>query len=145
MSLIADALRKTGSSPSSLTPVRPPSPKPPWIYGFLLIVCAGVGIAFLGRTPKPAPQTASRPASMNPNKAAPALSSSPMGLNILRTAESQWRLNGTVRGGGGRALALINNQVVEEGGSIQGVKVVRVGQNQVDLESNGQAKTLKLK
>lgn len=69
----------------------------------------------------------------------------PVGLNLLRAAENKWHLNGIIKGGEGRSLALINGQVVEEGDSIQGARVVRVAQGDVDLEQEGQVKNLKLR
>jgi hypothetical protein len=66
-------------------------------------------------------------------------------MNLFRTADVQWRLNGIVRGGDGEALALINDQVVAEGGSVQGARLVRVAQDQVEMETEGKTFSLKLR
>ncbi|MBI3317712.1 MAG: hypothetical protein HYZ90_01000 [Candidatus Omnitrophica bacterium] len=142
MSLIADALRKAGGSPATppLPGMHNPPPRSRWIYAVALIGLAVLAFRAWGNTPSrtldvaPAasPERTARLHQANPQ---------PLGLSLLRTAENQWRLNGTVRGGQGKALALIDDQVVEEGGSFRGAKVVRVSQN----ESDGEVTTLKIR
>ncbi|MBI3615952.1 MAG: hypothetical protein HY211_05480 [Candidatus Omnitrophica bacterium] len=140
MSLIADALRKANIS----FPVSSPSPRPPKpVWTYLLAGLFGLGLILLAhsliRFPALPPASASSQTSAAPS------AFQPIGLNLLRAAESQWRLNGIVRGGDGKPLALINGQVVAEGQPIQGAKVVRVASNEVDLETDGKIKTLKLR
>ena len=143
MSLIADALRKAGEpKPATL---ESPTPKSRWPYSLLALGIAGILVVFAVNHSRPSPE---RTAASRESTTEPALSSQAKntGLNLLRLAEGQWRLNGTVRGGNGESLALINGQVVEEGASIQGAKVVRVAQDQVDIEDgSGAVKTLKLR
>lgn len=144
MSLIADALRKAGVS-SPLTPPPAPGqpPKARWIYAAFGIGCVGLALTLWARLPRRSPSVEFSVA-RETSTPAPA-SSQPIGLNLLRGAESQWRLNGIVKGGEGRSLALINGQVVEEGDPIRGARLIRVSQDQVDLEEEGELKTLQLR
>ncbi len=142
MSLIADALRKA-DAPVTAAPPSSPAPKKSWSYwgigALALLVVLGVRIAL---------RPSGRPSSNPPGSAAvPRVESpAPVGLNLLRSAEGQWRLNGIVQGGSGKSLALINGQVVEEGGSVSGAQVTRVASDQVELETeNGQSRTLKFR
>ena len=139
MSLIADALRKAESA-------SPDSPQPPpqgslWAYRALLLGCAAVVLAGLGvvakrRTP---------PARVSPAaRAVAAAQQRPAGLQLLRTAQRDLNLNGIVRGGSGRPLALINDEIVEEGGRVRGAKLVRIDPDTVQMEENGKVRTLKL-
>ncbi len=139
MSIIADALRKAETSPADSP--SPPSPKSFWAYRMLLLVCVGLVLAGLGwvtqrseNRPAPATQIRSEP---SPQKSA--------GLKLLRSAQGELALNGIVQGGRGKSLALINNQVVEEGDQIRGKRVVRVESDAVQLqEDSGRIRTLKL-
>ncbi|MBI3322796.1 MAG: hypothetical protein HYZ94_03850 [Candidatus Omnitrophica bacterium] len=139
MSLIADALRKADStSPSGPTP---PSPSSLWVYRALLlgsVVVIGAGAAAVAK--RRAPAAAARPAAA----AVAASRPRPAGIQLLRTAQRDMDLNGIVRGGPGRPLALINGEVVEEGGRVRGAQLVRIGDDSVQLEENGQLRTLKL-
>ena len=139
MSLIADALRKAGSNPS-----RRPSPTPRWAYGLLFL--GFVALTFILST-NPQQQK------IQPNKKTPgghakkqrtAVSSAsdlkqqqPGGINLLRAADTQWRLNGIVRGGSGKPVALIDNSLVEAGDTFRGALVVKVTEDQVELETGG--------
>ena len=142
MSLIADALRKT--NPVSPQTPAPSSPrKPGWLGGLVLLGTAGIAASLISHSKHSLPPANSRTPSA-PSKAVSTPRSN--GLNLLRMAEGQWRLNGVIQGGKGESLALINGQVVEEGATIQGAKVVRVAQDQVDIdEGDGQIKTLKIR
>ncbi len=143
MSLIADALRKAGPN-TPLSPAPPP-PKSPWGTRALLIACSGLALLLWARLPiqqKPSPGPTST-SSLKTTPKPTLIASHPMGFNLLRSAQSQWRLNGIVQGDG-QAIALINGKVVEKGESIQGAKLVRIAQDEVDLETDGQIKTLKL-
>ncbi len=141
MSLIADALRKAGSPSPAPTP--PPSGR--WVYTLFLIGCGGLALVFLPHhlpvkpsTPTSLPQKIQKPS-------APAAVPQRTGLNLLRVAESQWRLTGIVQGGDGKPIALVNNRVVEAGDSLGDAHVVRVTENQVEIETEGRIKTLKLR
>ena len=139
MSLIADALRKAESASPASPP--PPSPSSLWVYRALLLGCVvvtltGVGVVAKRRT---------LPATGRENvPAAAAAQQKPAGIQLLRTAQRDLDLNGIVRGGMGKPLALINNEVVEEGGRVRGAKLVRIGSNTVELEENGRTRTLTL-
>ena len=139
MSLIADALQKANISSPDSPPPSPRSPRPTWIYwtaglfGLTLILWVRSSSQFSSSS-----VTASTPTTA-------AASSQPTGLNLLRIAEGQWRLSGIVQGGNGKPLALLNGHVVEEGQPIQGSKVVRVASNEVDVETDGKIRTLKLR
>lgn len=142
MSLIADALRKAEStSPGSPTP---PSPNSLWIYRALLLGCVAVVLAGLGAVTQrkarqdPAQKTAAAAAAPAP------VAQKSSGLNLLRTAQGGLNLNGIVRGGDGKSLALINGEVVEEGGSVRGARLVRVDESAVELEQDGRTRTLRL-
>ena len=142
MSLIADALRIAESaSPAGPTP---PSPNSLWIYRALLLGCVAVVLAGLGSVAKRrTPASAQKPAAVTAAASAPAAQKS-SGLNLLRTAQGGLNLSGTVRGGNGKPLALINNELVEEGGSVRGARLVRVDENAVELEQDGRTRTLTL-
>ncbi len=139
MSLIADALRKAESASPASPP--PPSPSSLWVYRALLLGCvavilAGVGVVAKRRALPPTGRERASAAAPAPQK--------PAGLQLLRTAQRDLDLNGIVRGGEGKPLALINNEVVEEGGRIRGAKLVRIGSETVELEENGRVRTLTL-
>ena len=143
MSLIADALKKADTSPAALPPSPKASPRG-WIYlgigACAFLVTMGIRSAL--HPADSSPPRRSRPAVTAANLETPA----PRGLNLLRAAEGQWRLNGIVKGGPGKPLALINGQVVEEGGTIQGAQLVRVASDEVELSTEtGQTRTLKLR
>lgn len=147
MSLIAEALRKstTASGGPSATP---PAPRSLWIYRGLLIASVSVILVVLsnGRSqqleltrspsqdPAPSPPP---PALVHPDQTS-------AGRNLLRIAHRQWSLNGIVRGGGGKPLALINNELVAEGETFQGAQVVQVAPNRVDLLVENHLRTLTL-
>ncbi len=96
------------------------------------------------------PQTASRfpspkSSSLPESGQAAAAAGTTIGMEMLRAVEtSQWRLNGIIRGGVGKPLALVNNELVQEGDSFHGARVARVSDNQVVLDTNGQTQTLQL-
>ena len=54
-------------------------------------------------------------------------------------------LQGILREKGGRSLALIGERALEEGETVGGAKLIRIGQNEVDLEKEGKTVTLKPK
>ena len=145
MSLIAEALRKAGQTPELSLP-NPPPPRNNfrWMYGALLIGCAA-GVLALSLRWAPPGKVGSLAAKAQ-EKTSSILQRPTSGMSLLRIAESQWRLNGIVAGGPGKPLALINNKLVEEGGSVGNARVIRVAKDEVDLEeSGGQVKTLKLR
>ncbi len=140
MSLIADALQKAKSSPSAPAPSPARSPRPVWIY--LTVGFSGLVLILVTRSLIHPPPSSGPPSAANHP---PASASAPLGLNLLRAADSHWQLNGVVRGGEGRSLALINGDLVEEGGTVHGAKVIRVASDEVDLETDGKIQTLKLR
>ena len=131
MSIIADALRKVEGRSGPAT--GPGAPRPVWPYRLLLLGCAAavaVGLARIARGPQqpPLPPTAQQVAAPQP---AP-----------LR---GSWALQGIIRGGPGSSIALINDQVVQEGDPIGGKRVLRIEEASVLLQDEaGQAKTLRL-
>jgi hypothetical protein len=144
MSLISQALQKADHPAPAETP-PPANDKPRWFYGAAALAAVALLVVLIprGSHRNAESKPAGSPAASNP---APAqLAKANLGLNLLRSAESQWRLSGVIAGGEGKSLALINQQVVEEGGTIGRAKVTRVSQNEVDLEEDGQIRTLKLK
>ncbi len=96
------------------------------------------------------PQTASRLPSVKSASApeinpAAVTAGTKIGMEMIRSVEtSQWRLNGIIRGGAGKPLALVNNELVQEGDSFHGARVARVSDDQVVLDTNGQTQTLRL-
>ncbi len=142
MSLIADALKKAEGS--STNPPPPPSPsRPLWLYRAALLGSVGLvlgGLAWVAQRPPVPAKTAPAPAAqMEPR---PAKNS---GMQLLRTARGEMALNGTVRGGNGQSLALINNQIVQPGDQVGGMKVVQVNPDSVQLQDqSGKTKTLTL-
>ena len=153
MSLIADALQKATTSPPASPPSRPP--RSVWVYlivGFCGLALIAATRSLIRASHPSAPTTQRlqvvRPplAAASPPTSRPSTPASPpLGLNLLRAAESQWQLNGIVRGGEGRPLALINGDLVEEGSTVRGAKVIRVASDEVDLETDGKIRTLKLR
>lgn len=150
MSVIMEALRKTGG----LSSVFPPPPDRGfrrivrWICTALAAGCFGLALAALGNIIFHPKRSSSARESVPPATAAtPVVSSQEpaAALNFLRIAEAQWRLNGVLHEGDGKAIALINGQIVEEGSTFQGARVVRVASDRVVLERDGKTKTLDLR
>lgn len=140
MSLIAEALRKAEKSSSESSPGAPRPQGPIWAYRGILLSC--VGIALLGLT-----QLARRPATASREHpaAVSAASGKTSGARLLRSARSNLALSGTIRGGDGKSLALINNEVLQEGDQIHGVRIVQVHPDSVEVQDRGgKTKTLKL-
>lgn len=167
MSLISEALAKA----NNVRPVssRPPSPKRGrWALGILLLAGAGF-LWILGRpfsspeTPKipttapgepetrgspplqaeePTPEDASAPALETESASTTPL---PTALPAVPRVGGRWRLGGILREEGGTPLALVNGEVMEEGGTVQGAKVIRIARDGVDLESDGEIQTLTLR
>lgn len=139
MSLIADALRKAETTSPASPP--PPSPGSLWVYRALLLGCVVIVLAGLGVVAKRRARATALPPTAAP-AAVPVAKRETGGLQLLRTAQRDMRLNGIVRGGPGKSLALINDQVVEEGDQIGGARLVRIDPDAVHLEENGRARTL---
>ncbi len=139
MSLITDALKKANTQ--SLNSPSPRSSRPIWLY--LVVGFSGFAVIVVARSLSRPPGTS--PSTPSPSENLATSPHRPLGLNLLRAAESQWQLNGIVRGGEGKSLALINGQIVEEGQPLQGAKVIRVASDEVDLEADGKIRTLKLR
>lgn len=142
MSLIADALRKI-ETPGASLPSQEPKPPSLWPYRILL----GTGIALvLGLLVAVTQKGSSHPASTTPpappTAFSPVTKVSPSAL--LFNADRQMSLSGIITGSG-KSLAVINNQLVEEGEMIRGMKLVRVMPDQIELEKEGRVTTLKLK
>lgn len=112
-----------------------------------------VGLAFIfvqsrSSSSKPSAPAAKPPSAPPADNPPPEESPPPVpestGVQLIMEAQGQWRLNGIVRGGDGKALALINGRLIEEGGVIEGARVVRVNRDEVELEKDGQRSTLTL-
>lgn len=154
MSLIADALKKadlpSGNNPPA---VAPPPPEPsPWFNGITRgILIVGIGLVLLGvahLTRRPAsPAVALKPAvSAGFAKASAPAPSKASGMQLLQAAQAGLVLNGTILDNGGESLALINNQVLQEGDQIRNMRVVKVNTDSVELQDqDGRTKTLGLK
>ena len=140
MSIIADALQKA-ETPSTASGL-PPSPRSLWAYRVLLLACVGfvlLGLGWITKHPGNHPPAVAQARTKSTSQKS-------TGLKLLRSAEGELSLTGIVHGGDGKSLALVNNQVVEEGDRIRGRRVVRVESNTVQLEdASGRVKTLQLK
>ena len=142
MSLISEALKKSEGSSSNL-PTPPTSPRRLWIYRAAL--GGSIGLVLLGLA-----QLAARPSAPAKGASAPAVRTEPRtaktsGMQLLRTARGEMELNGTLSGGNGKSLALINNQIVQQGDQIGGMRVVQVDPDSVQLQDqNGKTKTLRI-
>lgn len=140
MSLIADALQKKIPAPAPPAPSRTPRSLRP---GRLYVIAGVTGLALIGAARslilQPSVPSRSRPA------ASSASGASPLGLSRLNPADHSWQLTGIIRGGASKPLALINGEVVEEGHAIRGARVIRVASDEVDLETDGKIRTLKLR
>ncbi len=167
MSLISEALAKANSAPPASP--SPPSPKRGrWALGIFLL--AGAGLLWILGRPFSSPETPKIPTTApgepetggsppfkaeepTPEEApAPALETESASTNPLPTAlpavprvGGRWRLDGILREEGGTTLALINGEVMEEGSTIQGAKVIRIARDGVELESDGEIQTLTLR
>lgn len=145
MSVILDALQKVSTSTPPPNVSFPAPRRPSWnkiAAAIAVFVVAGV---VLSRPQKPAERETAHEPTWVPT--APSSSNASLrreGLQLLRNAESQWRLSGIVHGGEGKPLALINGQIVEEGGSLRGAKIARITEHEVELEQEGATKTLRL-
>ena len=140
MSLISDALRKA----ESVSPARSAPPASPR-FPTKAVFAVGVGLLLAGAGWAAAKRSEGKPSFAS--AAAPTKTAArPLeGFRLARQADSSLRLNGILRGNAGKQLALINNQVVPEGGTIQGERIVRVEPDRVDLErEDGTVNTLKL-
>ena len=158
MSLIADALKKAEASPEHGRKDGLAPKSYAWVYLLVLAGCAGLvllGIAQVRRrpeTPIPPPEPAAQeaPAPLPAPEAPiptpqleipvpePSVPAPPM--------EPPIALNGILLSGDGRPLAVINQEVLQPGDRVQGMRVVRVNTDSVELQDkNGGMKTLKLR
>lgn len=150
MSLIAEALKKAGSS--SLP--KSHRPKSSWLLwgGCLTVGIIGVGWLALNFRPKESSRVPEMPAPVLPTavESAPSSEVTPQetkelsGVQLIMEARSQWRLNGIIRSKDGQALALINERLMEEGQTFQGLRLVRIGPDEVEIEEEGKLSTLTL-
>ncbi|MBI1953237.1 MAG: hypothetical protein HYS41_03850 [Candidatus Omnitrophica bacterium] len=144
MSLISQALQKADHPAPAAAP-PPAGGKPRWLYGAASLAALALLVVLIPRGARRGVESKPAMTAAASNPAPTQLAKANLGLNLLRSAESQWRLSGVIAGGQGKSLALINEQVVEEGGTIGRATVTRVTRNEVDLEEDGQTRTLKLK
>ena len=144
MSLISDALKKADASPGNPQAEPPAPPRSLWLYRAALIGSVGIVLAGLALVTRRPPVTAARSANASATAATvPAKSS---GAQLLRMAQGEMGLSGTLLGGAGEPLALIDNQVVQKGDKVRGMQVVQVNPDSVQLEDRGgRIKTLKLR
>ena len=156
MSLIADALRKAAERPrkSAVPPkiktvsLYPKRKTRRWIYGGLALAAIVGGVSLSGQPARRQPASILVPS--EETRAAPAAgqdAAAPQddtGLALLRVAESHWRINGKIDGGDGRPLVLVNGKIVQEGETLNGVKITRIAENSVDLEAGGHTTTLQI-
>jgi len=140
MSVILEALRKTEGLPS----LSPPPPDPGynrivrWICAALAVGCFGLALSGLAKisVPKDSPEVE--------EAVSPVTTAAPAVPDPEPAAETPWRLDGVLHEGGGKAVALINGRLVEEGSTFEGARVVRVGSDRVELEQDGETKSLNL-
>lgn len=160
MSIIYDALKKVEQSHDAATEAKKEgrSARPPFKFKriYLLVICLGVlaGAAVIKfmplqrpaakpaaapsapvTRPTPLPSTLPPPASI-PAQEAPKAPEPPEPGVKLRRLENSLVLNGVFYARDG-AYALINNQIVRTGDIIDGAKVKRIGDNEVELEFEG--------
>ncbi len=138
MSLIADALRKIELPSSGAPPPQPP--RNLWLYRSIMagsIVAVLAALALISKRP-------AIPSTPDTQKTMAVSTPKGLGMNLLRAAQGGLHLDGIVQGGDGKALAIINNQIYEEGSTIRGLRIVRVDSNQVQVEQEGKERILKL-
>ena len=147
MSTIADALKKAETS--SETPNSPPpSPTPLWIYRAALVGCVVVVLLGIAQFTQRSAPVAAAPTGVIPNPSPPAAAAPPKTSvqRFLQLAQGNLVLSGIIQGRDGRSLALINNQVVQEGDQIQGIRVVQVNPKSVEIQDGaGRTRMLQLK
>ncbi|MBI3312232.1 MAG: hypothetical protein HYZ88_01740 [Candidatus Omnitrophica bacterium] len=140
MSLIADALRKI-ETPAASLPEKETKPPSLWPYRLglavsILAVLAGLTWVTQRDSSNKAPmKTARSTASLQPSEMASSV--------LLFKAERQMTLSGIVTGSG-KPMAVINNNLVEEGETVRGMKLVRVLPDQVEMEKEGKRTVLRL-
>lgn len=142
MSLIADALRKAESSPDPEPEPPEPSRKSLWPYRAVLVGLAVMVLVGLGVLKRSTSDTLPPTAGVTAGTASK--TPQPLGIQLLRQAEGNLSLSGIVRGGEGKSLAVINGRVWQEGDTVGATKLVRVEPDWVEVEENGEVRTLKL-
>lgn len=159
MSLVADALKKAEASPEYGRKDGPVPKSYAWVYLLVLAGCASLvllGIAQVRRQPEtpippePAPAVQEAPAPL------PVLDASiptpPLEIPMpepsvpIPPMDPPVALNGILLSGDGRPLAVINQEVLQPGDRVRGMRVVQVNTDSVELQDkNGEMKTLKLR
>ena len=159
MSLIADALKKAEASPGYGRKNGPAPKSYAWVYLLVLAGCAGLVLLGIARVrcqpetpilpPVPEVQETSVPPPPVPEAPVPApqleISAPEPSVPAPPTAPLL-ALNGILLSGDGRPLAMINQEVLQPGDRVQGMRVVRVNIDSVELQNeNGETKAIKLR
>ena len=150
MSIINEALKKTQSSISNLqgkpsspgnfgSPGNPPSSGRALLIVIVLIV--GGIIFYVALSPKPVKSTARRisppPASVQEVAVTPKPTTEP-----APTPKPELTLYGIISSADGKT-ALINSEILKEGDTILGKKILKIYDNRVELDDSGKVMTLK--
>ena len=146
MSLIVDALRKAESKATLAQPNRAGS-RSLWIYRLLFLGSIGLVVLSSGllirqlklRSPIPSQRTLPVKDAVTANPAPPSVLS-----NALFPAKHPLRLTGVLLSADGERLAIINRQVLGEGETVQGTKLVRINEDSVELDQQGEHSVVRL-
>lgn len=131
MSLIAEALKKAGHSQRPGHRVQKALPAALW--GWSVAVAVILGLAWILSRPDLAQEPLPLPPSV-PEVAPADEAKRPPAVELIMEAQNQWRLNGIIRSSDGKALALINGHLMEEGGTFKGMRLVRIRHEEVEIE-----------
>ena len=127
MSLITEALRKVESGTPTIQP-KDRRPGSIWLYRFLLLGSIGGVVFSSGLLIRQLKQRSSIPTQ-----------------RTLFPAKRPLILTGVMRSTDGERLAIINRQVLGEGETVQGMRLVRIHEDSVDLDQQGEISVLRLK
>lgn len=175
MSIIYDALKKikTKTSGPQDTQNKEKKQKRSLFYPLIYVLMAVIGVyvanfifdLFKATPPKPmalaigSQTTASRPVALSAQANLTAINLTaqetaeteppalePQELRKLSvSAEPEFRLNGILYDAEAGSIAIINNQILREGDSIEGAKLVSILRDEIELEFEGKTINLKIK